>query len=99
MDETQKRWSARKKAEIVMRLLRGESIDALSRECVVTVATLSQWRNEFIEAGIAGLKGKSLDDARVATLEKKVGQQAMEIELYKKKRQWSGSNHGSLSRP
>ncbi len=99
MEETPKRWSARKKAEIVMRLLRGEAIDALSRECVVTVATLSQWRDEFIEAGIAGLKGTSMEDVRVAALEKKIGQQAMEIELYKKKRQWTQSIRGSMSKP
>jgi len=82
-----------------MRLLRGEAIDALSRECVVTVATLSQWRDEFIEAGIAGLKGTSMEDVRVAALEKKIGQQAMEIELYKKKRQWTQSIRGSMSKP
>lgn len=81
-----------------MRLLRGESIDTLSRECVVTVATLSQWRDEFIEAGIAGLKGKSVEDVRVAALEKKVGQQAMEIELYKKKKQWNQNIHVSMSK-
>ncbi len=99
MEETPKRWSARTKAEIIMRLLRGEAIDALSRECVVTVATLSQWRDEFIEAGIAGLKGRSVDDVRVADLEKKIGQQAMEIELYKKKRHWNQSIRGSMSKP
>jgi transposase-like protein len=99
MQETEKRWSAKKKAEIVLRLLRGEAIDTLSRENEVTVGMLSHWRDEFIEAGIAGLKGHSVDDMRVAGLEKKIGQQAMEIELYKKKRQWNQSNRVSLSKP
>jgi transposase-like protein len=99
MQDPGKRWSARKKAEIVLRLLRGEAIDALSRENEVTVGMLSQWRDEFIEAGIAGLKGRSVEDVRLAGLEKKIGQQAMEIELYKKKRQWNQGNRGSLSKP
>ncbi len=99
MEETPKRWSAKKKSEIVLRLLRGELLETLSRENEVTVGILSQWRDEFIEAGIAGLKGRSVDDVRVADLEKKIGQQAMEIELYKKKRQWTQNIHGSSLRP
>ncbi|MER3524397.1 MAG: hypothetical protein C4326_10090 [Ignavibacteria bacterium] len=81
MEGLQKRWSTRKKAEVVLQLLRGEVLDAVSRETTVPVSVLSRWREDFIEAGIAGLKGKSLDDARIAKLEKKVGQQAMEIGL------------------
>lgn len=99
MEETPKRWSAKKKSEIVLRLLRGELVETLSRENEVTVGMLSQWRDEFIEAGMAGLKGRSVDDVRVADLEKKIGQQAMEIELYKKKRQWNQNIHGSSLRP
>ena len=37
MEEKQGRWTAPKKAEVVLRLLRGESLDAVSRECEVTV--------------------------------------------------------------
>ncbi len=81
-----------------MRLLRGESLDAVSRECMVTVETLSRWREEFISAGIAGLKGKTLDDVRVAALEKKVGKQAMLLELYEKKDQFLKARGGRLSK-
>ena len=35
------RWSARRKMEAVLRLLKGEDLDALSRELRVTAATLS----------------------------------------------------------
>jgi transposase-like protein len=99
MEVTQKRWSSRKKTEIVLRLLRGELIDTVSRENEVTVGMLSQWRDDFIASGIAGLKGRSIEDVRAADMEKKIGQQAMEIELYKKKVQWQhhlqGTRHGS----
>lgn len=66
MDEKQGRWKASKKAEVVLRLLRGESIDAVSRECEVTVEALNRWRENFIAAGIAGLKGRTLDQVRIA---------------------------------
>jgi transposase-like protein len=94
MEDKQGRWSSQKKADVVLRLLRGESMDAVSRECVVTVETLSRWREDFIAAGIAGLKGKSLDDVRIASLEKKIGQQAMLLELHEKKDQFMRTRSG-----
>jgi hypothetical protein len=45
-------------------------------------------RDDFIAAGIAGLKGKTLEEVRIAALEKKIGQQAMELELHEKKDQF-----------
>jgi hypothetical protein len=38
------RFSARRKTEAVLRLLRGEDLDTLSRELGVVAATLSGWR-------------------------------------------------------
>src|SRR5947207_15024085 len=38
------RFSARRKTETILRLLRGESLDSLARELGVTAATLAQWR-------------------------------------------------------
>lgn len=99
MEEQQGRWSAKKKVEVVLRLLRGEAIDSVARECVVTVEVLNRWREEFIEGGMARLKGKSPEEAKVAELQKKIGQQAMEIELYKKKRQWMENARGNSSKP
>jgi transposase-like protein len=66
----------------------------------VTVETLNRWREEFIEGGIVGLKGQTVTEVRVAALEKKIGQQAMERELYKKKRQWmENMRRGNTSKP
>ena len=50
------RFSSRRKSEAVLRLLHGEELDALSRELVVTGATLSQWRERFLAAGQAALQ-------------------------------------------
>ena len=67
-----KRWSARCKHEVVLRLLRGESLDALSRETgQPAAAVLSQWRDEFLEGGVAALKRRT-DDPKVAALEKEL---------------------------
>jgi len=50
------RYSSARKADAVIRLLRGEDLDTVSREYGVAAATLSQWREEFLEAGRVGLK-------------------------------------------
>ncbi|PYU29844.1 MAG: hypothetical protein DMG28_19910, partial [Acidobacteria bacterium] len=39
------RWSAKRKAAAILRLLRGEDLETLSRELGVTAATLSGWRD------------------------------------------------------
>ena len=81
------RWSSRRKAETVVRLLKGESIDALSRETQQTAAKLAEWRDAFLAGAEAGLKGRPEQDEQEAFLEErrrlqaKVGKQAMEIEL------------------
>ena len=98
MEERQGRWTASKKADVVLRLLRGESIDALSRESEVTVETLNRWREDFVAGGIAGLKGKTLEEVRIAALEKKIGQQAMELELHEKKDQFMRTSGGRSSK-
>ena len=46
-----RRWRAARKAEAVLRLLRGESLDALSRELALPMARLEAWHQE----GLAGL--------------------------------------------
>ena len=56
------RFSSRRKAETVLRLLHGEELDALSRELEVTAATLAQWRERFLAGGQASLKSRPADD-------------------------------------
>ena len=41
------RFPAKRKTEAVLRLLRGEDLELVSREYKVTAATLSQWRAVF----------------------------------------------------
>jgi hypothetical protein len=98
MEEKPVRWSSGKKAEVVLKLLRGEPVDIVSRECKATVEMLTHWREEFIAGGIAGLKGKSLGETRIAALEKKIGQQAMLLELHEKKDQFMRTRSGRSSK-
>src|SRR6266545_3807609 len=56
------RFSARRKTETIVRLLRGESLDSLARELGVTAATLAQWREAFLTGGQAALKSRLADE-------------------------------------
>lgn len=49
------RWSANKKTDAVLRLLRGERLDELSRELRVQAHRLAAWRDEFLAAGKVAL--------------------------------------------
>ncbi len=77
------RFSTRRKTEAVLRLLRGEDLDALSRELGVTAASLSSWRAAFLDGGTAAMKSRPADDRdeEIARLRSKVGQPTMDNEL------------------
>jgi transposase len=84
-----KRWSVGRKKEVVLRLLRGESVDALSREVAVPIYKLEQWRDRALDGIDAGLKEresdlvvKQLDDAN-----RRIGELVMEVEILQKERQ------------
>jgi transposase len=77
------RWSAKRKADAVMRLLKGEDLDTLSRQLRVTAATLSEWRDIFLANGIAGLKSREIDgrDEKIAALEKALAETALDLSI------------------
>jgi transposase len=77
------RWSARRKEEVVLRLLRGEGLDALARETGQAAGTLSGWREEFLAAGREGLKTKlaPAEDRRLAEAQRKIGELAMDNDI------------------
>ena len=82
-----KRFSARRKVESVLRLLRGEDLELLSRELGVTAARLSRWQEQFLRAGQAVLKKRPKDarDLEIARLQQKLGEVTMDNELLQKK--------------
>lgn len=52
------RMSRQRKTAAVLRLLRGEDLDTVSRGLGVTAATLAGWRDAFLAAGEAALTTK-----------------------------------------
>ena len=56
----------------VLRLLKGEDLDTVSRELKVTASTLSEWREVFLANELAGLKSREVDsrDEKIAALKK-----------------------------
>ena len=46
-------FSTKRKREAVLRLLRGENLDPVSRELWVNGSTLAKWRASFLEGGVA----------------------------------------------
>ena len=77
------RFSARRKTETILRMLRGEPLDGLARELGVTAATLAHWREEFLTGGQAALKSRPADerDDEIQRLRAKVGEITMHNEL------------------
>ena len=75
--------SARRKRETVLRLLRGEDLESVSRELGITAARAAQWRDQFLAAGQASLKSRAPDawDEANRRLQAKIGELLMENEL------------------
>ena len=81
------RFSARQKTEVVLRLLRGEALDLLSRELGLPAARLATWREAFLDAGQEALKTQPRDsrDRELGRLREKLGESTMGIELLHEK--------------
>jgi transposase len=81
------RMSRQRKAAAVLRLLRGEDLETVSRSLGVTAAALSGWRDAFLGAGEAALAtrpadGEALESAR---LKAKLGEVMIERDLLHEK--------------
>jgi hypothetical protein len=51
--ELPERWSAGRKTDLVLRLLRGEALDAVSRESQVPAHELESWKRVFLASRAA----------------------------------------------
>ena len=81
------RMSRQRKTSAVLRLLRGEDLETVSRSLGVTAATLSSWREAFLAAGEAALStkpatGEELESER---LKAKLGAALIERDLLHEK--------------
>jgi len=81
--EREMRWSVRRKEEVVLRLLRGESLDLLARESGQPAGRIARWREEFLAAGREGLKARPapVEDRVLREAQRKVGELAMDNDI------------------
>ena len=77
------RWSVARKREIVLRLLRGESVELLSRELGLPIFKLEQWRQKADAALDGALKEREAEAAstELAAAMQRIGELSMEVEL------------------
>src|SRR5438552_10623607 len=80
-EELPERWSARAKTEIVLRLLKGEELGAVSREIQVPVHELERWRRLFLEGAMNGFKRRDTPEAarELKRVQAKVGELTMKL--------------------
>ena len=77
------RWSAARKREVVLRMLRGESVDALSRELSIEIYRLEQWREKALSGIDESLKKRQNDPVQTELNQamRRIGELSMENEL------------------
>ena len=81
------RWSASRKRDVVLRLLRGESLEALSREAGVEIYRLDAWRERAmagLELGLKARHGEPVAEMLDAA-KRHIGELSMEIELLRER--------------
>ena len=77
------RMSRQRKRDAVLRLLRGEDLETVSRGLGVTAATLTSWRDAFLAAGEASLATRPTDGEELESerLKARLGEMLLEREL------------------
>jgi transposase-like protein len=79
--------SRRRKRDAVLRLLRGEDLQTVSRGLGVTAATLTGWRDAFLAAGEASLARRATDGEELESerLKARLGEMLLKQELLETK--------------
>ena len=87
-----KRWTASRKMEIVLRQLRGESLDSLSREVGVPASQIEGWHQAAIKGIEGSLKSRSNEplEAELDLAKKRIGELCMENELLRERSRRNG---------
>ena len=81
------RWSASRKRDVVLRLLRGESLAAVSREVGVEIYRLAHWQERALAGLELGLKDHAGEPAAAAldAAKRHIGELLMEVELLRER--------------
>jgi len=83
-----KRRSVALKEEVVLRLLKGEDLELVSRQTGFPLHELTAWRERYLRGGREALKSHPGDpvNAELDQAKKLIANQALEIEILKKAR-------------
>ena len=81
------RWSASRKRDVVVRLLRGESLDTVSREVGVELYRLEAWKTRALAGLELGLKAQAGEPlaAELDAAKRHIGELSMENELLRER--------------
>jgi transposase len=81
------RMSRQRKRDAVLRLLRGEDLEMVSRSLGVTAATLAAWRGAFLSGGEAKLTTRPADSEALESerLKARLGEMLLKQELLEAK--------------
>ena len=91
-----KRWTARRKAEAVMDIIKGKTTTAeVARSHDLTVGEVERWMDDFVSMGTEALRSHPRDAEARHTAEKKellakIGELTMEKEVWKVTREVLG---------
>src|SRR2546428_10608890 len=82
-EELPERWSARAKAEVVLRRWKGEERGPVSRETQVPAHEVERWRRIFLEGATNGFKRRDTPAAEreLKRVQAKVGELTMKLEI------------------
>ena len=84
-----KRWTAKRKAALVLSILRGEtSIQEAARKHGLTVAEVEDWKEKFLLAAENALRSRpkdeeALKEEQIKRLKQKIGELVLDIDILK----------------
>lgn len=87
MKLSRRKFSKEFKLTAIRRLEAGQTMAEVARACEVHASDLYRWRRELGELGERAFSGngqRRVDESEIAALERKVGQQALEIDFLKR---------------
>ena len=88
-DDSQKRWTAKRRAALVVEILRGDlSVVEAARRHGLTVAEVEEWRERFLAGAENALRSRPLGEEaqkeqELKRLKQKVGELVMELDVVK----------------
>jgi len=86
-DETIERWTAKRRAALVLNVLKGEtSVTEAARQHGLKVAEVEHWQDQYRRAAENGLRRRpkdeeALKDEQIKKLQQKIGEQVEEMDV------------------